>query len=111
MLATDSDSKPSSLPSRSSFEGSGLRLPAQPGALLLLDLLLQEPVVDLSAVCDIVNNDRGLRNHVFRLAHRQASGPAVGRIPPLHECIVQIGIDVLRLSLGELPLSAGRFRK
>jgi len=68
-----------------------------PEALLRLELLLGERVVDLSAVSDIVTQDGGLKTHVLQLAHDSVHPD--GADPSLHECIVEIGIERLRESL------------
>ena len=72
-------------------------------ALLRLELLLGERVVDLSAVSDIVTQDGGLKTHVLQLAHDNDSSSASvasdGVGPSMHECIVEIGIEQLRESL------------
>jgi HD-like signal output (HDOD) protein len=66
-------------------------------ALLRLELLLGEPVVDLSAVSDIVTQDGGLMTHVLQLAHDSAPSEEVDLT--VHACIVEIGIERLRESL------------
>ena len=66
-------------------------------ALLRLELLLGERVVDLSAVSDIVTQECGLKTHVLQLAHD--SEPLDGIETSLHEYIVDIGIERLRESL------------
>ncbi len=66
-------------------------------ALLRLELLLGERVVDLSAVSDIVTHDGGLKTHVLQLAHD--SEPRDGIETSVHEYIVEIGIERLRESL------------
>ena len=66
-------------------------------ALLRLELLLGERVVDLSAVSDIVTQDGGLKTHVLQLAHD--SVPLDGIETSVHEYIVEIGIERLRESL------------
>ncbi len=72
-------------------------------ALLRLELLLGERVVDLSAVSDIVTQDSGLKTHVLQLAHDSDSSSASvasdGAELSMHECIVEIGIEQLRESL------------
>lgn len=72
-------------------------------ALLRLELLLGERVVDLSAVSDIVTQDGGLKSHVLQLAHdSDNSGAGLasdGSGLSLHQCIVEIGIEQLRESL------------
>ncbi len=66
-------------------------------ALLRLELLLGERVVDLSAVSDIVTQDGGLKTHVLQLAHD--SDPIDGSEISVLEYIVEIGIERLRESL------------
>jgi HD-like signal output (HDOD) protein len=66
-------------------------------ALFRLELLLGEPVVDLSAVSDIVTQDGGLKAHVLQLAHDGAPGDE-GDLS-VHASIVAIGIERLRESL------------
>jgi hypothetical protein len=66
-------------------------------ALLRLELLLGERVVDLSAVSDIVTHDGGLKTHVLQLAHD--SEPTDEIECSVHEYIVEIGIERLRESL------------
>ncbi len=68
-----------------------------PEALLRLELLLGERVVDLSVVSDIVTQDGGLKTHILQLA--SDSIPADGADISVHECIVEIGIERLRESL------------
>ena len=74
-------------------------------ALLRLELLLGERVVDLSAVSDIVTQDRGLKTHVLQLAHDRgidndsACAHSDGAELSMHECILEIGIEQLRESL------------
>lgn len=66
-------------------------------ALLRLELLLGERVVDLTAVTDIVAHDGGLKTHVLQLVHDCA--PTDGSECSIHEYIVEIGIERLRESL------------
>ena len=66
-------------------------------ALLRLELLLGERVVNLGAISDIVTHDGGLKTHVLQLAHD--SQPTDGTSITVHECIVEIGIERLRESL------------
>jgi len=66
-------------------------------ALFRLELLLGEPVVDLSAVSDIITQDGGLKTHVLQLAHDSA--PSEEADVSVHACIVEIGIERLRESL------------
>jgi hypothetical protein len=66
-------------------------------ALLRLELLLGERVVDLSAVWEIVTQDGGLKTHILQLAHD--GNPIDGVEVGVHECIVEIGIERLRESL------------
>jgi len=72
-------------------------------ALLRLELLLGERVVDLTAVSDIVTQDGGLKTHVLQLAHDSDSSSAnlasAEAELSMHECIVEIGIEQLRESL------------
>jgi hypothetical protein len=78
-------------------------------ALLRLELLLGERVVDLSSVSDIVTQDDGLKTHVLQLAHDtgrdidsdsdSACAHSDGADLSMHECIVEIGIEQLRESL------------
>jgi len=74
-------------------------------ALLRLELLLGERVVDLSAVSDIVTQDSGLKTHVLQLAHDSgndsdsACAHSDGAELSMYECIVEIGIEQLRESL------------
>jgi len=77
----------------------------KPETLLRLELLLQEPVVDLAAVSAVVKSNKCLRNHVVRLARAETGDPSGDMIPSLHECIVHIGINALRRSLLELPFA------
>jgi hypothetical protein len=86
-------------------------LAAKPETLLRLELLLQEPVVDLAAVSAVVKSDKCLRSHVVRLARAETGDPSGDMIPTLHECIVHIGISALRRSLLELPLAKGPLDK
>jgi hypothetical protein len=67
-------------------------------ALLRLELLLGDRVVNLTAVSDIVTQDGGLKTHVLQLAHDSAPTDDVLDIS-VHECIVEIGIERLRESL------------
>jgi c-di-GMP-related signal transduction protein len=70
-----------------------------PEALLRLEMLLGERVVDLSAISDIVTQDGGLKAHILQLAHD--SDPEEEFDISVHECIVEIGIERLRESLRE----------
>jgi len=70
-------------------------------ALLRLELLLGERVVNLSAVSDVVTQNGGLKTHVLQLAHNSA--PIDGTEERIHECIVEIGIERLRESLRQAP--------
>jgi len=84
---------------------------ASPAALLQLELLLNQPVVDLAAVTTVVTNDPGLRAYVLHLAHADSPGHVAEATPSIHECIVQIGIDALRAALREFPMTNGRPKK
>jgi hypothetical protein len=66
-------------------------------ALLRLELILGERVVNLSAVSDIVTHDSGLKTHILQLASDGV--PSNGADASVHECIVKIGIERLRESL------------
>jgi hypothetical protein len=66
-------------------------------ALLRLELLLGDQVVDLSAVSEIVTRDGGLKTHVLQLA--SDDGRADEPDLSVHECLVEIGIERLRESL------------
>lgn len=71
--------------------------PVSAEALLRLELLLGERVVNLTAVSDIVTQDGGLKTHVLQLANDSAPGDIADI--SVHECIVEIGIERLRESL------------
>jgi hypothetical protein len=71
--------------------------PVSAEALLRLELLLGDRVVNLTAVSDIVTQDSGLKTHVLQLAHDSAPSAIVDI--SVYECIVEIGIERLRESL------------
>jgi len=68
-----------------------------PEALLRLEILLGERVVDLAAVTEVAGLDTGLKTHILQLAHD--TGEMADAVPSLHECIVEIGIEGLRETL------------
>jgi hypothetical protein len=74
-------------------------IPVSAEALLRLELLLGERVVNLTAVSDIVTHDGGLKTHVLQLAHDNAPTDGADADISVHECIVEIGIERLRESL------------
>ena len=68
--------------------------PAKPEALLRLEVLLSQRVIDLGVASEIVTGDPGLKAHIIQLAREcdevQESFP---RVP---DCIVAIGVGGLR---------------
>ena len=68
--------------------------PAKPEALLRLEVLLSQRVIDLGVASEIVAGDPALRAYVFQVAREcdevQESFP---RVP---DCIVAIGVGGLR---------------
>jgi hypothetical protein len=72
-----------------------------PEDLLQLEMLLGDWVVDLNAVTRLVAKDIDLQAYVLQLAHDLGDERPC---PPLHECIVEIGIDGLLRALAEARL-------
>jgi hypothetical protein len=63
-------------------------------ALLRLELLFVERVVDLSAISDLVSQDSSLKIHILQLAHDALSNDSDEL--SLDERIVETGIERLR---------------
>ncbi len=73
------------------------RAAVTPEALLRLELLLGERVVDLAAVATVVSLDAGLKTHILQVAHD--TGEMADAVPTVHECLVEIGIEGLKETL------------
>ena len=73
------------------------RAAVTPEALLRLELLLGERVVDLASVAKVVSLDAGLRTHILQVAHD--TGEMADAVPTVHECLVEIGIEGLKETL------------
>jgi len=67
-------------------------IPVMPQTLLILDLLIQEPCVDLREVSRVVLGDLGATLQILRLAGREY-GNAEGRPTRVEDCIADIGLE------------------
>jgi HD-like signal output (HDOD) protein len=67
-------------------------IPAMTQTLLILELLIQEPCVDLREVSRVVLGDLGATLQILRLAGRE-HGHAEGRPTRIEDCIADIGLQ------------------
>jgi hypothetical protein len=65
--------------------------PVMPETLLMLDLLVQEPCVDLRQMSDLVLGDVGATLQILRLAGREY-GTALDRPTRIADCIADLGL-------------------
>ncbi len=79
------------LPGEKEFPG----LPAMPDALLQLELCLTASAVDLQNITSIIRGDVGLTVQLLRFAARETE-LFPGRINPISEIVIQLGISKLR---------------
>lgn len=79
--------------------------PAQPDALLRLELSLSEHVTDLQAICNIVSGDVGLTIQLLRLAAREITESAETMVT-ISEIVIHVGVEKLAAvvaQIGALP--------
>jgi hypothetical protein len=67
-------------------------IPILPKTLLLLDLMVQEPCVDLREMSQLVLSDLGAALQILRLAGREY-GNAEGRPIRIEDCISELGLE------------------
>jgi len=81
-------------------------VPALPDSLLKLEALLDQPTVDLSAVCAVIRADLGLALRVLPLA----PVPLDPAFSALQQCILEAGIHCLRMVGQTTPALALSYR-
>jgi HD-like signal output (HDOD) protein len=83
-------------------------VPVMPQTLLILDLLVQEPCVDLREVSRVVLGDLGATLQILRLAGREY-GNAEGRPARIEDCIADIGLEAcLKAASAQIVASDGQ---
>ena len=71
--------------------------PVTPGALISLELLLSNPVVDLAAIAQVIRDDIGLTLEVFRLSTAVGARPACeASLLDVKTLVLLTGIDGLK---------------
>ena len=79
-------------------------VPVMPETLLLLDLVVQEPTVDLRAMSQLVLDDMGATLQILRLAGREyGSSPHTPR--RIEDCISDLGVMTCRVAVSEQTAS------
>jgi len=76
-------------------------LPALPLTLAEMELLLQEPVVDLGAIAEVAKRDASLTAQLLLLANRDREES--DRFYRIEDCVVQLGISALQELVQETP--------
>jgi len=66
---------------------------ARPSTLARMELLLNEPIIDLRALTDVVSQDANLAMQLQRLSN--ADRHPDDRLLRVEECLVELGIDWL----------------
>jgi HD-like signal output (HDOD) protein len=79
-------------------------IPVMPETLLLLDLLVQEPCVDLRQMSDLVLADLGATLQILRLAGREY-GTDDGRPARIADCVSDLGLRTCLTAVSAQPLS------
>ncbi len=91
----------------SAYDSRGLpHLMALPATLVQMELLLNDPVVDLHALAEVVSKDLAFTIQLLRLSN-------MDRHPEnyflrIEDCLVDLGIDWLLTLVREAPLSLQR---
>ena len=76
-------------------------LPALPLTLAELELLLQDPVVDLAAVAEVVKRDASFTAQLLLLANQEYEES--DRFYRIEDCLVQLGISALQELVRRTP--------
>jgi hypothetical protein len=82
-------------------------VPVLPETLLLLELEVQRPCVDLRQMSELVLGDVGATIQVFRLARREY-GVAKTRPNRIEDCIADLGLDRCMEAISELTVAGER---
>ena len=76
-------------------------LPALPLTLAEMELLLQEPVIDLGAIAEVAKRDASLAARLLLLANHDRE--ASDRFYRIEDCLVQLGTAALRQLVRKTP--------